>query len=724
MNGLSRFVLRHRLAVGLFWLVVLVVGMGAAGKVPDRLSTEFSLPGAKSYEADQAILRTYGNGGRAVPLVPVVTLPEGSTVDSPGVRTALGRAFGAAATTRGLRTVSWASTGDRRFVAADGRTTFGLVFPPPAGFGAPALGPAVAGQMRAALPRGSVVQVTGIDELSAGGESGGAGVLAETLVGGLGALAVLAFVFGSLLAFVPLLVAAVAILSTFLVILGLTTFTDVNFIVQFLVALIGLGVAIDYSLLLVTRWREERARGHQGDEAVHRAMLSAGRAVVFSGGTVAIGLVALVLLPVPFLRSIGLGGMLIPLVSVLVTLTLLPVVLSSVGGRIDWPRLRKEAHASRGWTAWAHGVVRARWAAALGAVAVLAVLGVAAFGIQVGDAKADTLAKSGDAADGLRALERAGLPSGVLTPIEVLVPRGGDPAAAAARLAGVAGVHGAVAPNGPAWRRDGSAMVSVLPVEEPSTGAGRQTVTRVRDAAAAELPGALVGGGGAGLIDGTHAIYGSFPLMLGAIAVVTFVVLARAFRSLLLPAKAVLLNLASVGASYGVLVLVWQRGYGSQAVWGIPATGAITFWVPLMTFAFLYGLSMDYEVFILARMREEYDRSGSTTLAITEGLGRTGRLVTSAALILFLAFASLASTPQTDVKIMATGLGAGILLDATVVRALLVPALVSLFGRWNWWLPAWAARLLRVAPSPALREPAVRGPERDAQPATMSWLTT
>jgi RND superfamily putative drug exporter len=277
-------------------------------------------------------------------------------------------------------------------------------------------------------------------------------------------------------------------------------------------------------------------------------------------------------------------------------------------------------------------------------------------------------------------------------------------------------VYDAVAPAGPAWRRDGGALVSVLPVDEPSTAAGRQTVTRVRDAAAG-LPGVMVGGTGAGLIDGIRAIYGSFPLMLAVIALVTFVLLARAFRSLLLPAKAVLLNLVSVAASYGVVVLVWQRGYGSETVWGIPATGAITLWVPLMAFAFLYGLSMDYEVFILARMREEYDRAGSTTAAITEGLGRTGRLVTSAALILFLAFASLASSPQTDVKIMATALGAGILLDATIVRALLVPALVSLLGRWNWWLPTWAARPLGVEPSPALPEPAAGGRRREGQPA-------
>ena len=245
--------------------------------------------------------------------------------------------------------------------------------------------------------------------------------------------------------------------------------------------------------------------------------------------------------------------------------------------------------------------------------------------------------------------------------------------------------------------------MSVQPIAEASTPAGRQTIARVRQAAAS-FPGVQVGGNGPFNVDFADAVYGRFPLMLGVIAAVTFVLLARAFRSLLLPAKAVLLNLLSVGAIYGVPVLVWQDGHGS-GLWGIPVTGSTQTFIPLMVFAFLYGLSMDYEVFILARLREEHDRSGSTTAAIVEGLGRTGRLVTSAALILFLAFASLASGPDVSLKVFATGLGAGILLDATVVRALLVPALVSLFGRWNWWLPAWAARPLGVAPSPARPEP-------------------
>jgi RND superfamily putative drug exporter len=187
------------------------------------------------------------------------------------------------------------------------------------------------------------------------------------------------------------------------------------------------------------------------------------------------------------------------------------------------------------------------------------------------------------------------------------------------------------------------------------------------------------------------------------IALLTFLLLSRAFRSVVLAAKAVVLNLISLAATFGVLTSFWQEGHGSKLIFNIPATGAITFWIPLMVFAFLFGLSMDYEVFILSRIREEYDRSGSTDAAVVEGIGRTGRLVTSAALILFLAFASLASAPDTDIKVLATGLGVGILLDATIVRALLVPALVATFGRLNWWMPEPIARLLllpRQDPAP------------------------
>jgi RND superfamily putative drug exporter len=299
---------------------------------------------------------------------------------------------------------------------------------------------------------------------------------------------------------------------------------------------------------------------------------------------------------------------------------------------------------------------------------------------------------------GLTALETSGIGAGALEPIEVLAPAR-DASHVASAISGLSGVHGAFADTSPQWQRGGTAVVDALPVADGSTSVGRDTITSVRTAAHAAGPAVRVGGTGAENSDFVSAIYGSFPLMIALIAVLTFLLLARAFRSLLLPLKAVILNVISVAAAWGVITLVWQEGYGSNAIWGIAASHSIEAWIPLMVFAFLFGLSMDYEVFILARMREEYDTSGSTNTAVVRGIGRTGRLVTCAALILFLAFGAMATAPDTTVKVFATGLAAGILLDATVIRALLVPAVVSLFGRWNWWLPTRPARLLRVEPS-------------------------
>jgi RND superfamily putative drug exporter len=692
MLRLSHFVLRHKLVVTLAWLVLFLAGGAAAGRLSGRLTHDFSFPNTDADKANHAILATYGNGATTYPLVPVVVLPDGITVDDPSVA----HAFDVAALTPRMRVVSYPSTGDRRFVGADGRTVFGLVFTPPVrNTPEPDYAAQMTRAMASALPPGATVHVTGVTELSIVGDTGsGTSVLTETLIGALGALVVLAFVFGSFLALVPLLIAAVSILTTFLIVLGLTTLTDVSFIVQFLVALIGLGVAIDYSLLLVTRWREELAHGYTGDAAVHRAMDSAGRAVLFSGVTVAIGLIALVVLPVPFMRSVGFGGMLVPLVSVLVTVTLLPVLLATIGRRLDWPRLRREGSASRAWRAWSGGVMRARWLAAVIALLILGGLAATASGIKLGDADSHALARSARpaAATGLADLTRAGIPSGVLTPIEVLIPADAPPPST---LASVPGAYGMIAPTDRGWDRATTRLLLVLPVGEASSDAGKATIARVR-AELRDIPDARVGGLGVLEQDAENALYGPFPLVLALIGLVTFVLLTRAFRSVLLALKAVLFNLLSLAASYGVLVLVWQNGHGSRAIWDVPATGAITFWVPLMGFAFLYGLSMDYEVFILSRMREEYDRTRDTRAAVVEGLGRTGRLVTSAALILFLAFVSLATAPSTDIKILATGLGAGILLDATVVRSLLLPALVALFGRWNWWLPRWMARVLRT----------------------------
>jgi RND superfamily putative drug exporter len=705
MSALTRWVLAHKRIVVGSWIVLTIAGIAAAGPAADALKQQFSVPGKEGWQTNQAIEQRYGGtGGNAAPLVPVVALPAGKNVDSPGVRSDLAKLDARLERALpGARVASYASTHDRAFVSSGGRTTFALAYPrrdPKQPFGDnPKAEKRARAALRGATVAGAPVHLTGFDALQdqAGG-SDGPGVLLEAVLGGVGALIVLTFVFASFLAIVPIFMAVVSIMTTFLLLLGLTTLTDVSPIVQFLIALIGLGLAIDYSLLVVSRWREERAHGRTGEEAVQRAMETAGRAVLFSGSTVAVGLLALIALPLPFLRSMGYGGMLIPLVSTLVALTLLPVVLAKAGSRLDWPHRRTDDRASRAWTRWAEGVARRRWIAAGVATAVVAALVVAATGLQFGTANANAIAHPGDAKQGLVALERSGIGAGALAPHEVLV-EGASPAKVAADLRKVDGVHGAVAPDDAAWRRGGSALVEALAVGDGSSSAGRDTLDRVRTAAHDAGPGVRVGGLTAQDADFTSAVYGSFPLMIGLIALVTLVLLARAFRSLVLPLKAVLLNVLSVAAAWGVLVLVWQEGFGSQAVWGIEATHSIPAWMPLMVFAFLFGLSMDYEVFILARMREEFDATGRTETAVVRGIGRTGRLVTSAALILFLSFAAMASGPDTNVKMFATGLGAGILLDATVIRALLVPAVVALLGRWNWWLPRWPARVLRVEPS-------------------------
>jgi putative drug exporter of the RND superfamily len=706
LSSITRWVLAHKRLVVALWVALTLAGIAAAGPASDALEQEFSVPGKEGWETNQAIAERYGGtGGDTAPLLPVVTLPEGEAVDGPTARRRLAEID--SRLERALpnsRIASYASTGDKAFVSADGRTTFAIVYPQPdadSAFGEnPEPEAAARRAVEGATVGGAPVHLTGFDALAqeSGGDDG-PGVLLEAVLGGFGALVVLAFVFASFLAVIPLVMAIASIMTTFLLLLGLTELAEVSPIVQFLIALIGLGVAIDYSLLVVSRWREERSHGRSGDEAVQRAMETAGRAVVFSGITVAIGLLALIALPLPFLRSMGYGGMLIPLVSTLVAITLLPVVLAKVGHRLDWPHRRTDDRASRAWTRWAEAVSRRRWLAAGAGMAIVLALAFAATDLQLGASDADTIARSGDAKEGLTALEDSGIGEGALLPHEILIEGGTSPKAVASDLRGVEGIHGAVAPGGSDWQRGGTAVVEAIPEPDSGTDQGGVTLEGVRDAAHGAGPDVRVGGGPAANDDFIDSVYGSFPLMIALIAITTFILLARAFRSLLLPLKAILLNILSVAAAWGVLVLVWQHGYGSELIWDIQATGSIPSWMPLMIFAFLFGLSMDYEVFILSRMREEYDRTGSTEVAVVQGIGRTGRLVTSAALILFLAFTSMASGPGTDLKMMATGLAAGILLDATVIRALIVPAVIALMGRWNWWLPSLPARVLRVQPS-------------------------
>src|ERR1700693_5295210 len=360
MARLTRWVLAHKRIVVAFWVVLTLVGMFSAGPASKALKQKFSVPGKEGWITNQQIAKDFhGTGGNAAPLLAVVTLPAGQSPSSASVQSGL-RAVESRlqSTLPGTRLAGYASTGNRSFVSPDGHTTFIVAYPPPDPTQPFGDNPNAAKKATKALAgttvAGSPVHLTGFDALAnQSGGGNGPGVFLEAMLGGFGALLVLAFVFGSFLAIVPIMMAIVSILTTFLVVWGLTTVTEISPIVQFLIALIGLGVSIDYALLVVVRWREERAHGLRGDAAIERAMRTAGRALVFTAPTVAIGLLALVALPLPFLRSVGYGGMLIPLISVIVATTLLPVVLSKAGSRLDWPHVRTDDQARRSWTSWA-----------------------------------------------------------------------------------------------------------------------------------------------------------------------------------------------------------------------------------------------------------------------------------------------------------------------------------------------------------------------------------
>ena len=691
---LASLLLRHRRLVAVFWIAVTIAGVLLAGRITGRFSSTQELPGLPSYRAAQVLQRSYGIGDNP-PVAVLVTLPAGEQVSSPAGRSDLRRTLGRVSADRSLHMVSYLSAGNHKLVSRNGRATLALVY---GGAKQPASAQ-LTSEMRSSIPPGVTVQATSLNDLASGGSSGGIGVLSEGVIAGLAALLVLAVVFGPLLALVPLIIAVVSILSTFLLIGLVSTVAPVSSLVEFLIALIGLGVAIDYSLLMISRWREERARGLSNQDAIARAMSTAGRSIAFSALIVAVGLLSLVLLPIPFLRSLGYAGLFIPLVSAVVALTLLPVILAGPGRRLGNARRRGAAQPGRRWRSWAGLVVRHRLLAAAAGLAILGTLLGFATRLSVGEPRPGAQATAGAAYDGLVAVQRAGFPDGVLAPVDIIAP---DVTAGvlSSRLAALPGVYATLVAPGPRWHQASTTVIQVLPAGPTSSPAGKATVASVRSLTARTSEQALVTGDGPFEADVVSALYSRFPAILGLVAVLSLLLLMRAFRSVVLPVKALVLNVLSVGASYGALVLIWQYGYGSKAIWGIPATGVVVEFVPLLVFAFQFGLSMDYEVFIVSRIREEYDTGLSTDNAAIAGIARTGRLVTSAALILFLAFAALAAGPQTSVKIFATGLGVGILLDATVVRALLLPALISLFGRWNWWLPRPVARIMRRPSGP------------------------
>ena len=713
MAKLAHLIIRRRWLVIGAWVVTTLFGAFAAGQLSDRWFQEFSIPGYSGYEANVRTVDALGTG-RVGPLVAVLR-SDGDITQVAGAEQAFEQA---AAVTPGTRVSSYFTTGDEAYLSPDRHVAFAELYPPGRlefeGFDVDPTREA----LEAAAPAGVDAHLTGIDGLYAeasGGQTEGPSVLVEALIGGVGALVILLFTFGAIPAIaMPLVVALASILNTFTLIWLLTYLTDVSIIVQFLVALIGLGVAIDYALLMIFRFREELRHGADREAALVETMRHAGRSVIVSGTTVAVGLLSLIVLPLPFIRSIGIGGMLIPAVSVVTAITLLPALLYTLGPKINRLRVlpRRLVEGSDDpehgfWNRWSRLVVRRPVpVAAVG----LAIVGVLVFyGVQLNpsDAQAKDFPGAGDAHAGLAALRDSGVSPGVLKPFQIVVEGDYTPADLSLverRVEATEGIAGAAAPE--RSRTDRLALVEAFATTDGSAKETRDTIKRLKDETAPALRAEL-GQGVRVTVAGyppeerefVSAVYSNFPYVLGFVILVTFLLLMRAFRSVFLPLKAVVLNLVSLASAFGIIVFIFQLGHGAEEIWDVPATDSIISWIPLMIFAFLYGLSMDYEVFMLTRMREAYDETKDTAKAISLGLARTGKLVTSAALVLTFAFFVLSTSPGTDIKQFGIGLAAGIIFDATVIRALLVPAIMRLMGRWNWWLPPTVARLLRTRPS-------------------------
>jgi uncharacterized membrane protein YdfJ with MMPL/SSD domain len=521
------------------------------------------------------------------------------------------------------------------------------------------------------------------------------------------ALIVLVAVFGGVAAaVVPIAVAIASIVVALAVVAGIGQAFVLNFVVVNVLVMMGLAVGIDYSLFVVSRFREERRAGRALDDAVAVAGATASRAVLFSGATVVLALVGMFLVPQTVFRSIAVGAIAVVLVSVLAALTLLPAALAVLGDRIE--RLRVPLLGRRaGGGLWSRvaGVALRRPAASLAAgVAVLVVLAVPYAGIETGTAGVGTLPESFQTRTAYEAIEHAFGPQGSAA-AEVVVQGERTPELGAA----VAGLRETLA-HDPDY---GETSVDVapeagvtritVPVDVDATGP--EAMAAVKELRERYVPRAfaglhvetLVGGQSADELDFAEIARGWQPIVFAFVLGFSFLVLVAAFRSIAIPLTAIATNLLSVGAAYGLLVLVFQEGVGADLL-GFQRADTVESWLPLLLFTILFGLSMDYHVFLLSRIRERWLATGDTRESIAFGVGTTARLITGAALIMVAVFAGFAGGQLVMFQQMGFGLGAAVLIDATLVRSVIVPSALALLGRWNWWLPGRPRRGAMLEP--------------------------
>jgi uncharacterized membrane protein YdfJ with MMPL/SSD domain len=716
----TRLVVAHRRPVIAVWLVLLVVGAWATSDVGRLLTNRFSVPGSDAEKGLNVLRERFNERGDGA-----FTLVMRSTSGAANLAQAQ------LAAERAAHKVPGGKAGPAR-VAGPGVAYVQITDPLQA-----ADAKNYTDSMRTAIGSapGQQTYLTGFPALSHdlqpvyNRDLGKGEAIAVPI-----AIIVLLFMFGTLGAVsVPILFALCTLPTTLGLVWIAAHLGNMAQYVTNIVTLIGLAIAIDYSMLVVFRYREQLSAGDDPGSALETTMTTAGRATLFSGLTVAIGLALLLLMPLPFMRSMGTGAVLIPLVSIAASATLLPAFLSLLGTRVNRLRVipqgllaRRSSGEGGMWLRLANAIMRRPVAFLAAALAVLLTLGAFAFGLHLTGGDNRGTPRGTQASEGLYLLE-ATIGPGALAPNQIVVDTRGpggaqSPQTVAAELRLLAALRadpridpssiqapalttGAV--DKQANLLDASAQTLQIRASG-RTDAGTRTAielvhtVRSRYIPAAKFPSServLLTGAPAFGVDFKNKAYGAFPWLILAVLVLTYFVLLRAFRSVVLPLKAVLLNLVSVGASYGVLVLVFQHGIGKAL--GFQSSPQIEAWIPIFLFATTFGISMDYEVFLLSRTREEWDRHHQNERAVAFGLEHTGRIITAAAIIMIAAFSGFMAGSFVGLQEFGLGLAAAIFLDATIVRALLVPAAMKLLGRWNWYLPERIRRAMRLrAPAP------------------------
>jgi len=510
-------------------------------------------------------------------------------------------------------------------------------------------------------------------------------------------LLILVAAFGTIVAAVaPLALGFAAVFLSGAVIYWLSRGFEISVYVTNMASMIGIGVAVDYSLFIVSRFRRELREGADEQQALARALASSGTAVVFSGATVAVSLAGLFAIPVNGIRSLAIGAIVVVSISVLASTTLLPALLAAAGTRVDRFRIRLpwgtgEERSDAFWLRWAEAVMRRPVAALVAGASLMLVLASPLLGMTTFNRGLQELPANSEVRVATeRAAALAG--PGFSSPVHVVTTE--QPSALAQRLASVPGV---VSVSPPVRSTDGAHwLVDARIAAQAESTPARRIVSRIRAVAG---PDVILGGSTVFDQDVEHAIFGGIWKMLLFILGASYLVLLVLLRSVVLPLKAVVMNLLSVGAAYGVLVAVFQWGWLDWT--GYRSPGYVDTIVPALVLAVTFGLSMDYEVFLLTRIRERWLEHGHNERAVAEGLVRSARAITSAAAVMVAVFASFSAAGSPALKELGVGLGVAILLDASLVRLVVVPAAMRLLGRWNWWLPAGLARVLPAAPRPA-----------------------